>query len=302
VKGWTVHIVAVISMFFWGLSYIWSKYVFEVYSPLTTIFFRLTISFVVLFVFVYATSNDFFIYKKDYPLFALSALFNPFLYFIGENFGLKLVSASVSAIIVATIPLFAPFIAWYYYKEKLKLLNTAGLVLSFIGLLFIILKKDFSLNADPVGLMLLSLAVVSALFYMVVLKKLTKKYPPVTIIMWQNLIGAIYFLPFFLFFDFQKVIEIKPDIDAVLSLLMLGIFSSSLAYVLYTYTLKHLGIIKSSLYTNLIPVFTALLSFYLLSESFTFAKIIGMIIVISGLILSEYGNIKENGKDTIITK
>lgn len=301
-KGWTVHIVAVISMFFWGLSYIWSKYVFEVYSPLTTIFFRLTISFVVLFVFVYATSNDFFIYKKDYPLFALSALFNPFLYFIGENFGLKLVSASVSAIIVATIPLFAPFIAWYYYKEKLKLLNTAGLVLSFIGLLFIILKKDFSLNADPVGLMLLSLAVVSALFYMVVLKKLTKKYPPVTIIMWQNLIGAIYFLPFFLFFDFQKVIEIKPDIDAVLSLLMLGIFSSSLAYVLYTYTLKHLGIIKSSLYTNLIPVFTALLSFYLLSESFTFAKIIGMIIVISGLILSEYGNIKENGKDTIITK
>ncbi len=301
-KGWTVHIVAVISMFFWGLSYIWSKYVFEVYSPLTTIFFRLTISFIVLFVFVYATSNDFFIYKKDYPLFALSALFNPFLYFIGENFGLKLVSASVSAIIVATIPLFAPFIAWYYYKEKLKLLNTAGLVLSFIGLLFIILKKDFSLNADPVGLMLLSLAVVSALFYMVVLKKLTKKYPPVTIIMWQNLIGAIYFLPFFLFFDFQKVIEIKPDTDAVLSLLMLGIFSSSLAYVLYTYTLKYLGIIKSSLYTNLIPVFTALLSFYLLSESFTFAKIIGMIIVISGLILSEYGNIKENGKDTIITK
>ncbi len=289
-------------MFFWGLSYIWSKYVFEVYSPLTTIFFRLTISFIVLFVFVYATSNDFFIYKKDYPLFALSALFNPFLYFIGENFGLKLVSASVSAIIVATIPLFAPFIAWYYYKEKLKLLNTAGLVLSFIGLLFIILKKDFSLNADPVGLMLLSLAVVSALFYMVVLKKLTKKYPPVTIIMWQNLIGAIYFLPFFLFFDFQKVIEIKPDTDVVLSLLMLGIFSSSLAYVLYTYTLKHLGIIKSSLYTNLIPVFTALLSFYLLSESFTFAKIIGMIIVISGLILSEYGNIKENGKDTIITK
>ncbi len=301
-KGWTVHIVAVISMFFWGLSYIWSKYVFEVYSPLTTIFFRLTISFIVLFVFVYATSNDFFIYKKDYPLFALSALFNPFLYFIGENFGLKLVSASVSAIIVATIPLFAPFIAWYYYKEKLKLLNTAGLVLSFIGLLFIILKKDFSLNADPVGLMLLSLAVVSALFYMVVLKKLTKKYPPVTIIMWQNLIGAIYFLPFFLFFDFQKVIEIKPDTDVVLSLLMLGIFSSSLAYVLYTYTLKYLGIIKSSLYTNLIPVFTALLSFYLLSESFTFAKIIGMIIVISGLILSEYGNIKENGKDTIITK
>ncbi len=280
-------------MFFWGLSYIWSKYVFEVYSPLTTIFFRLVISFVVLAVFILATNNDFKVKRNDYLLFALSALFNPFLYFIGENFGLQLVSASVSAIIVATIPLFAPFIAWYFYKEKLKTLNIIGLILSFAGLLLIILKKDLSLNANPEGILLLALAVVSALFYMVVLKKLSANYSPVNIIIWQNLLGALYFLPFFLFFDFNKVIETKPGSNAVLSLLMLGMFSSSLAYVLYAYVLKHIGIIKSSLYTNLIPVFTALFSFYLLNETFTFAKIIGMITVIAGLILSEYGNVRD---------
>ena len=283
-------------MFFWGLSYIWSKYVFELYSPLTTIFFRLVISFVSLAVFIYATTNDFKIGRKDFPLLALSALFNPFLYFIGENFGLQLVSASLSAIIVATIPLFAPFIAWYYYKEKLKIMNTVGLLISFAGLLLIIMKKDFSLNADPLGLLLLSLAVVSALFYMVILKKLSDNYSPVKIIMWQNLLGAVYFLPFFLFFDLDGVLETKPGTNVIISLLMLGIFSSSLAYVLYTYPLKHIGIIKSSLYTNLIPVFTALFSFYLLNEIFTFVKILGMITVISGLILSEYGNVKETAK------
>jgi drug/metabolite transporter (DMT)-like permease len=283
-------------MFFWGLSYIWSKYVFELYSPLTTIFFRLVISFVSLAVFIYATTNDFKIGRKDFPLLALSALFNPFLYFIGENFGLQLVSASLSAIIVATIPLFAPFIAWYYYKEKLKIMNTVGLLISFAGLLLIIMKKDFSLNADPLGLLLLSLAVVSALFYMVILKKLSDNYSPVKIIMWQNLLGAVYFLPFFLFFDLDGVLETKPGTNVIISLLMLGIFSSSLAYVLYTYALKHIGIIKSSLYTNLIPVFTALFSFYLLNEIFTFVKILGMITVISGLILSEYGNVKETAK------
>lgn len=287
---WLVHIAAFISMFFWGLSYIWSKLVFEVYTPLTTIFFRLVLSFVALFVIMYTIGKVEKIKRKDYGLIALSALFNPFLYFIGENYGLHLVSASLSAIIVATIPLFAPFVAWVTYKEKLKPINLVGLIVSFIGLLFIILKDNFSLNADPVGVLLLFMAVVSALFYLVFLKKLSSRYSPITIIGWQNLVGAIYFLPFFLFFDSQTVIQIVPDAQTVFSLVMLGVFSSSVAYVLYVYIVKNLGIIKSSLYTNLIPAFTALFSFYILDETFTTMKIIGMIVVILGLVLSEYGN------------
>ena len=287
---WLVHIAAFISMFFWGLSYIWSKLVFEVYTPLTTIFFRLVLSFVALFVIMYTIGKVEKIKRKDYGLIALSALFNPFLYFIGENYGLHLVSASLSAIIVATIPLFAPFVAWVTYKEKLKPINLVGLIVSFIGLLFIILKDNFSLNADPVGVLLLFMAVVSALFYLVFLKKLSSRYSPITIIGWQNLVGAIYFLPFFLFFDSKTVIQIVPDAQTVFSLVMLGVFSSSVAYVLYVYIVKNLGIIKSSLYTNLIPAFTALFSFYILDETFTTMKIIGMIVVILGLVLSEYGN------------
>ncbi len=286
---WVVHIAALISMFFWGLSYIWSKLVFEVYTPLTTIFFRLIISFVALFVIMYAMGNVEKIKRKDYLLIAVSALFNPFLYFIGENYGLHLVSASLSAIIVATIPLFAPFVAWITYKEKLKPINLVGLIVSFIGLLFFILKDNFTFGANPFGILLLFMAVVSALFYMVFLKKLSSSYSPITIIGWQNLVGVLYFLPFF-FFDSKTVIQVVPDTQTVFSLVMLGVFSSSVAYVLYAYIIKHLGIIKSSLYTNLIPVFTALFAFYILGETFTTMKIIGMIVVILGLVLSEYGN------------
>jgi len=103
------------------------------------------------------------------------------------------------------------------------------------------------------------------------------------------MIGSLYFLPFFLILDGPAFIATKPGILPVISLFMLGIFASSVAYVLYTLVVKYLGVIKSSLYTNLIPVFTIIFSFYMLGEGFTLRKIAGMAIVIAGVILSETG-------------
>lgn len=293
-KVW-VHIAALTSMFFWGFSYIWSKIVFETYSPLTTIFLRLVISTIFLFLYIYVTGLVEKIDKKDYGLFAVSALLNPFLYFLGENFGLSLVPASLSAIIVATIPLFAPFAAYYFFRERLRPVNLAGLILSFTGLLIIIVNKDFEITANPWGILFLFGAVFSAVFYSIVLKKLTFKYKPLTIITWQNLIGSVYFLPFFLVFEWKHFSAIIPGIDTISSLLMLGIFASSVAYVLFAYIVNRLGVIKSSLYTNIIPVFTSLFAFFILGETFTDQKIIGMAVVIAGVFLSETGS-REKGK------
>jgi drug/metabolite transporter (DMT)-like permease len=288
-KKFQIHIIAFVSMFFWGMSYVWSKIVFEVYSPLTTIYFRLLISFVILFLFGYFTGQLKPIQKRDRWLFLGSAFLNPFLYFVGENYGLSLVSASLSAIIVSTIPLFAPFAAYYFFKERLQTVNVIGLSISFGGLLLIIVNKDFGLNANPWGIALLFLAVFSAVFYVVALKKLSLKYNPVTIITWQNMLGSLFFLPFFIFIDGSAFVSIRPGMLTVVSLLMLGIFASSVAYVLYTYVVKYLGVIKSSLYTNLIPVFTVVFSFYILGEQFSTKKIIGMFVVIIGVVLSEMG-------------
>ncbi len=295
-KKFHIHILAFISMFFWGMSYVWSKIVFEVYSPLTTIFFRLLISFAVLFLFGYVIGQLKPVQKKDRWLFIGSAFLNPFLYFVGENYGLSLVSASLSSIIVSTIPVFAPFAAYYFFKERLRPLNLIGLIISFTGLLVIILNDKFQLLANPLGIALLFLAVFSAVFYVVALKKLTQQYNPVTIITWQNMLGSLFFLPFFLFIDGPSFVTIRPGILPIVSLLMLGIFASSVAYVLYTYVVKYLGVIKSSLYTNLIPVFTVVFSFYLLGEQFTARKIIGMTVVIIGVVLSEIGKTEPSQK------
>lgn len=285
-KGF-IHILALISMFFWGVSYIWSKIVFEVYSPLTTIFLRLLVSTAFLFLFIYLTGKVEHIKKEDRWIMLLSAFFNPFLYFIGENFGLSLVSASLSAIIIATIPVFVPFAAYYFFREKLQPVNILGLIISFGGLFLIVLSDNFELKANPKGLGFLFMAVVSAIFYSIALKKLTLKYKPLTIITWQNMIGAIYMLPFFIYFDGSQFLATVPHVSTIVYLILLGVFASSLAYVLFAYIVKHIGVIKSSLYTNIIPVFTSIFSFYFLDEHFTARKIVGILIVITGVILSE---------------
>ena len=282
-----VHIAAVVAMFFWGLSFIWSKIVFETYSPLTTVTIRLALSFLVLVAYLILTRQFERIKKKDRKLFLATAIFNPFLYFIGEYYGLNMVSASISAIIISTIPLLTPIVARRFFKEKLGVLNFVGLAVAFIGVLIIVLKKDLSLNASGFGIALLFMAVFAAVIYTVLVKKLTSEYSPITIITWQNFIGTLLFLPLFLYFDFNEFLKITPDLLTVSSLIMLAVFGSSVSLVLYAYVLKRLALTKANIYNNLTPIFTAIASYFFLGESFTFIKIAGMAVVIGGIILSQ---------------
>jgi drug/metabolite transporter (DMT)-like permease len=68
---------------------------------------------------------------------------------------------------------------------------------------------------------------------------------------------------------------------------MLAVLASSLSFVFYTRSIQELGISKANIFSNLIPVFTAIFSFFLLSEQFTVQKTIGIILVIGGVYISE---------------
>ena len=142
--------------------------------------------------------------------------------------------------------------------------------------------------ASSTGVTLLLLAIASAVSYSVVLKRLTTHYSALTIISTQNFIGVIYFLPLFLIFDFREFITVIPDQRLISSLLLLAFFASTLAFVFYTITTKHLGISRANMFSNLIPVFTAIASYLILKESFDLRKLLGMAIVLAGVVLSQY--------------
>lgn len=277
----------IISMLFWGMSFVWTAILLEHYEPITIIFLRLLISTMVLFLWLKLFRGFQKIRKSDYKLFALSALFNPFFYFLGENYGVKFTSPTVSAVMIAMIPLFTPIAAFYAFKEKLSWVNVGGLIISFAGVLVIILKDDLTFEVSPWGIAALMFAVVSAIVYSIYLKKLTMHYNPIFIIGVQNLLGFIYFIPVFLLLEVDEFIMIRPTTEMIVSLLALAIFCSSLAYVGFTVAMRDIGVSKANVFANLIPVFTGIFSYFVIGEIINSQKIAGIVVVVAGLFFSQ---------------
>lgn len=278
---------ALVAMIFWSFSFVWVKIAYQAYEPLTVIFFRLVLSVVLLFLFTFLTRRLQRIEKHDRGIFVLLALFEPFLYFMGESYGLLYVSSTVASVIVATIPLFAPLAAWYLYRERLTRTNLTGLLLSFAGVCLVILNDDLSFSASPKGVALLFLAVFSAVGYSSVLRKLSFRYNTFSIIAYQNLIGIFMFLPFWLVFESREFAGIPFHFAAFRSIVLLAVFASTIAFIAFTFSIRSIGINRSNMFANLIPVFTAVIAWFVLGDQLTLQKGIGIGVVIAGLFLAQ---------------
>lgn len=282
------YIYATLSMLLWSLSYVWYKEVYVFLTPITLIFFRLIVSTLIFVPFLLLTGKMQRMKGKDLGRIFLVALFQPFLYYFGESFGMLYISATLGAVMIAGIPLLAPVAARFFSDERLTKMNMIGIILSFCGVLAVVLSDQIEFSATISGILLMLVAVVSAIAYTIILKPLTENYGAFTLISYQNGIGIIYMLPFFLFFEADKINILEIPFTAYLAVIKLAVFASTLAFVLYTKSLKNLGIAKVNVFANLIPVFTAILAFFILEEAFSLYKLTGITLVIGGLFLSQY--------------
>ena len=240
--------------------------------------------------------------KGDLRLFLILALFEPFLYFLGESFGLTYVSATVCSVMISIIPVFATIGAWLIFKEKLKMINYAGIVISFTGILVFLLNKEGSISYNLKGLALLLFAVLSAVGYNLTLSRLVGKYSPVYIVNVQNVIGATLFLPLFMISDFNTFIHNSYAPALFLPVLALAAFASSGAFILFAYSVSKIGILKANVFTNFIPLFTALFSFILMGDRLTFQNILGIFVVIAGVLMAQVnGTIKSTDEALTLT-
>jgi drug/metabolite transporter (DMT)-like permease len=299
-KRLIIYGAVILSMIFWSFSFIWFKMANEYYRPITIIFIRLVIAVIILTIYLTLTDNFVRIRKKDRKLFFLLALFEPFFYFLGESHGLTYVSSTTGSVIISTIPVVAALGAWLFFKERLKLINYTGIILSFIGIIVFIVKPDGTLSFNLKGLALLGMAVISAVSYNLTLSKLVGSYSPVYIVNVQNVIGAILFLPLFLIFDLKSFVDASHTLKSFIPVFELSLFASCGAFILFAYSVRHMGISKANVFSNCIPVFTALFSFFLVGDILSLQNIIGMLIVIAGLFLSQADGKRKNTGDALV--
>ena len=271
-------------MVFWGMSFVWSTQVYESLNPTATIFLRLVVATVflttILFVFRLNEKKQ----RKHLGLFAIAALFEPFLYFIFEGYGLKNSSPVIGAGIIALIPLVTPIAARIFLKERLTPMNIVGFIISFAGVIVMLLNKNLELTASPKGILFLCGSVVVAVGYSIALIRLTKLYKPLTITWMQNIVGII---PLTLIMERFQPSNFANVGAYIVPLVCLGILCSAGAYALWAFAFSKLGASKANVYSNLIPVFTAIFSYLLAIEALTVNKIVGILVVVVGLVLSQ---------------
>ena len=282
-----VFLALLFSMVFWSFSFVWTKVAFESFPPMTLVLARLVISSVLLVVILLLIKQFQKLQRHDLKYFLLLAFFEPFLYFVGESHGLKLVSSTMGAVVIATIPVFSPVAGYLFFREKLTWSNLLAIVFSFVGVLLIVFESDFSLKVPIAGLLLLFLAVFSAIGYATVLKKIPSSYNAFNVIMYQNIIGALYFIPVFFIFDFHSFSVASVTQSSLQALLMLAVFASTLAFILFTFGVRQVGVVRANIWVNTIPVFTAIISWMVLDEVLTVQKMVGIFVVVGGVMLSQ---------------
>jgi drug/metabolite transporter (DMT)-like permease len=285
-KTFQYYGAALLAMFFWSFSFVWFKIAYKAYEPITIVLFRLILASAIIFIFSKVIGKLENLKKEDLGWMLLLSFFEPFMYFMGESFGLKYISSTVAAVVVSTIPLFTTLAAWYFYNERLSRANFAGLLVSFIGVSMVVFDTAYGLSVSPLGLALEFIAVLSTIGYAVVLKRLTARYNGYTIISYQNLFGFFMFLPFWLIFESSVTLKTPFNYEAFSAILKLAVFASVLAFIFFTYSIRHLGINRSNMFVNVIPVFVAIFSFLILGDKINIQKATGIMIVISGLFLA----------------
>jgi len=287
-KSLKLYIYIVLAMIFWSFSFIWTRVAIQSFHPMTLITLRLILASALLFVAMKLGGKFQKLRRQDFKWFILLAFFEPFLYYVGETFGLTMVESTLAAVIISTIPLFAPVLAFIVLGECINWATIVGILISLVGVFFVIYEPNGGFKANPWGVALMFMAVFSAICYATILKKIPSYYNNMSVIFYQSLLGLIFFIPTFLLTDLSTIQTLTVSSESLFALLMLAVFASVVAFVLFAGVVREIGVTRTNVFVNLIPVFTAILAWFILNERLTFYKWAGILVVVSGLFLSQW--------------
>ena len=287
-----IYFFSALSIVLWGMSYIWSDQLINLGIP---IFFfvplRVLAAGLVLVVFNVLTCQFKWIARKDLWKFAILSLFEPLIYFLCETFGIKETgSPTISAMIIASVPIVSVAAGFLFFKERITLLNGFGIVVTLAGI-FLVLRSQMDCGSPEnfaLGVILLVLAVFAEVGHASMTKYLAGDYRPQVIVMYQFLIGSLYLLPLFIV---KGLSDYSPEYlswSVLRPILCLALLCSSMAFSLWAMAIKRLGVAKSSVFLAMMCVATAIVAEIIGREHMCFIQWAGIAVAVFGIVLSQY--------------
>lgn len=298
-KNFNGYLYALAAIFFWSFNVIYSKYLANTFTPFEISFVRWIIPALLFLPFTYKSILT---YRKTFIkhwliilILALTGLGfqNTFVYYAGQT-----ANAVDMALINATSPIFLMILTAVFLHGKIGLFQIIGILIAVLGVVIVILDgnlKNFRNISLSVGDLWMLLSAFLFAIYGVAQKILPPDVPQLPAFSLMICISSILFLPLAAY-DFTNHIPDNITKLDILILLILGIFNSGLAYIAWNKAIATIGTVKTGITYYLTPIFTTIEAYFLLNEHIYLNQIYGIILVLTGIGISNYKNKKKTYK------
>ena len=277
---WGAHLALIASTLIMGSAYVGAKLALQGAGPFVVAFFRFLIASLVCWPILYLVGGIQPVSRRHIAYLVGYGLFQTTFYFALQYLGLRYTTASNTALIVNTRPLFMALLALFFFKERFNLMQWIAFFVSFSGVLIILYNPGVAIVPNHLfGDFLIVLNALSGAVGVLLGKKLLNDFKPFTVLVYQITIGTIGLLPLALMETNGNLFAARVNWGVVL---FLAIFLTAIAQSLFNFGLSKLPVSNTAVYFFFIPVINVILAYYMFAEPITLSLVIGGILIIGG--------------------
>jgi drug/metabolite transporter (DMT)-like permease len=269
----------------WGTAYVAAKFALTALPPFTAAAARFVAAISLMWPVLLLSGRAERVRRGDWPLLIAAGLFQTTFYFALQYVGMQYTSASNTALIVNTRPIFVALLSAVLLHEALDWNRAAGIAVAFVGVALLTLggaAGSFGFSAErALGDALIVLNAVSGAMGIVLLKKALVHYSPVVTAVYTTTIGTVGLIPLAVY---ETVSNGWPKGSALAwgAILYMAIVCTMIPYVLWYTALSRLKASETAVFLYLTPVVSVILSALLLDEPLTVWLLAGGALVILG--------------------
>jgi drug/metabolite transporter (DMT)-like permease len=282
----TASMYALVSISFWGVSFVSTKAVLGKLDPYSLLVIRFGIGTLFLLLLLLLQRHRLQISIKFVPHLMILGILGVFVHQVLQATALLTINASAAGWLISFSPVFTVILSILFLQEKMRITKAVGLVLAITGVLIISSTRSgqsfqFEMN---IGFLLMILSTLNWAVYSVLLKSLKIPYPPLVVTFYMCLLGLILTTPFIIRNKGWENLSLLNHSEWA-HLLFLGVFVSGIAYWYWGKALEVLEASKVSMFLYLEPIATLIAAVLLLQEKVLLISAAGGIIIIIGVII-----------------
>ncbi|OLR79695.1 EamA family transporter [Bacillus sp. MB366] len=274
----------------WGGMYVVSKYVLDFIPPLTLVWLRFIIAFVVLYGILKLAEKKqkkkVTLRKKDWLLFAWIGFIGYFISITCQFIGTKLSDAHTGSLVTSATPAFMIIFAALILKEKLTARRLLSTIIATIGVI-IVIGWDIEIGSYFIGTIILVGAAITWALLSIYVKIASIQFSSLVITTYA-IFFSLFFITPFMIWELQAASIGTVNTYVILGVLYLGIISTAGAFFLWNKGLELLDASIGSLFFFFQPIVGSLLGWLLLNETLNSNFFIGGILIICSVLITTF--------------